>query len=51
MRNGYEQEIDSKKLLEHLLHRLHSGTEEKSESDQDYVLSYGVDIACQILSG
>ena len=36
MRNGYEQEIDSKKLLEHLLH---SATEEKSESDQDSYLA------------
>ena len=36
MRNGYKQEIDSKKLLEHLLH---SGAEEKSESDQDSYLA------------
>ena len=36
MRNGYEQEIDSKKLLEHLLQ---SGTEKKQESDEDSYLA------------
>ena len=36
MRNGYEQEIDLSNLLKHLLH---SGTEEKNESDEDSYLA------------